>query len=393
MVATAPEAPRRSKRPFLLGGLAVVLALGAGTYAWKTQGIEATDDAQVDGEVVSVPSRTSGTVAEVLFTDNQRVAAGDVLLRLDDDAPRARRAQAAAALANAQAVADAADADTRVATATATGNKKLADAAVHTSAASARSASDQIAEAAAAVKTAELTRVQAERDRARAEQLFRDGAIPRAEMDRATTSRDLADASLLAARARLTTLSSGRTQAESRIVEATARADASSDVASVVTQAEARARAAHAQVDAAAALLALAELEVGYTVIRAPHDGVVSKRTVAEGQTVSAGQAVVQLVTPSIWITANFKETQLEAMKPGQPVEIAVDAFPHLALHGTIESFSGATGSRFALLPPDNAAGNFTKVVQRVPVRVRLESPAEVQLRPGMSAEVSVHTL
>jgi membrane fusion protein (multidrug efflux system) len=376
----------------VIGALLVALAGGAGGYAWATHGIESTDDAQIDAEVVSVPARARGLVAAVLFTDNQRVAAGDLLVRLDDAEPRARLAQAQAALANARAVADAADAEVRLAQTKASGNKKLADAAVMTSAVGARSARDHLAEAQASIQAAELTLAQAESDRTRAEGLFAQGAIPRAEMDRATTARDLAEANVAAARARLATLASGRAEAESRVVEATARADASGDVATVVAQAEARARAAHAQVDAAAAALALAELDVSYTEIRAPHDGTVSKRTVSEGQTVAPGQAVVQLVTPSVWITANFKETQLEDMKVGQPVDITVDAFPHLALRGSIESFSGATGSRFSLLPPDNAAGNYTKVVQRVPVRVKLEAAPSVELRPGMSAEVSVDT-
>ncbi|HEY6458850.1 MAG TPA: HlyD family efflux transporter periplasmic adaptor subunit, partial [Polyangiaceae bacterium] len=125
----------------------------------------------------------------------------------------------------------------------------------------------------------------------------------------------------------------------------------------------------------------------------APHDGVVSKKSIQEGQTVALGQPIVQLVTPGVWVTANFKETQLEKMRLGQPVTFTVDAYPSVKLRGSVESFSGGTGSRFTLLPPDNASGNFTKVVQRLPVRVRVDAlPPGVDLRPGLSVDATVDT-
>jgi membrane fusion protein, multidrug efflux system len=137
----------------------------------------------------------------------------------------------------------------------------------------------------------------------------------------------------------------------------------------------------------------LAALELSYTRILAPRAGTVSKKSIAVGQQVSTGQPIVQLVTPERWVTANFKETQLAGMKPGQPVELEIDAFPGATLRGQVESFSAATGSRFTLLPPDNASGNYTKVVQRVPVRVRVtDLPEGVSLRPGMSVELTVDT-
>jgi membrane fusion protein (multidrug efflux system) len=143
----------------------------------------------------------------------------------------------------------------------------------------------------------------------------------------------------------------------------------------------------------AKALRDLAALELSYTKILAPHDGVVSKKSIAEGQSVSAGQGIVQLVTPGVWVTANFKETQLEHMHVGQVATFSVDAFPSIKVKGEVESLSGATGSRFTLLPPDNATGNFTKVVQRLPVRVKVTSvPDGVVLRPGMSVELTVDT-
>ena len=161
----------------------------------------------------------------------------------------------------------------------------------------------------------------------------------------------------------------------------------------MIAQADAKEKSAVAQVDTAKALLDIAKLDLSYTQIVAPQAGVVSKRSISEGQTVSAGQAIVQLVTPELWITANFKETQVHAMRVGQKVTFDVDAFPGVDLKGEVESFSGATGSRFTLLPPDNASGNFTKVVQRMPVRVKLGNPPQgVTLRPGMSVDVTVDT-
>ena len=137
----------------------------------------------------------------------------------------------------------------------------------------------------------------------------------------------------------------------------------------------------------------LAALDLSYTKIFAPHDGVVSKKTINVGQMIAAGQAIVQLVTPHTWVTANFKETQVGKMRVGQPAEFTVDAFPGIEIAGEVESFSGATGARFTLLPPDNATGNFTKVVQRVPVRIRVhDAPAGIALRPGMSVDLTVDT-
>jgi membrane fusion protein (multidrug efflux system) len=135
----------------------------------------------------------------------------------------------------------------------------------------------------------------------------------------------------------------------------------------------------------------LAAVELSYTKVLAPHDGMISKKSVAEGQALGAGQTVAQLVTPGVWVTANFKETQLGKLHPGQHAKFSVDAYPSLEFAGEVESLSAATGSRFTLLPPDNASGNFTKVVQRVPVRVHVSSvPGKVVLRPGMSVDLSV---
>ncbi len=182
--------------------------------------------------------------------------------------------------------------------------------------------------------------------------------------------------------------------AEPSVDEASARFEQTSDVDAIIEQAKARAVAAHAQVTTAKAARDLATLDVSYTHIVAPSDGIVSKRTVAPGQLLAAGQPVVQLVPDGqLWVTANFKETQIQKMRIGQPAEIEIDAFPGQTLHGEIESFSAATGAKFTLLPPDNASGNYTTVVQRLPVRIKVKDvPSGVALRPGLSAELVVDT-
>ncbi len=382
--------PRR--RLVLMAALGAAV-LGSAGYVFAHRGLESTDNAQIDAEVVLVPSRVAGTVAEVHFTENQHVKAGDLLVRLDDEQPKAKLAQAEANLVAALASADAASADARVASLNAVGNKSVADASLQTAALGASSARDQIAEAEASVASAGAAFQQATLDAERNQKLFDSGVIAKATMDAASTAKTIAESNHAAAKARLSTLKATAAQAQSRVSEAGARATQVGNVDSFVAQAEARARAADAQVATAKAARDLAQLELSYTRIVAPHDGVVSKKSVSVGQTVSLGQTVVQLVTQPVWVTANFKETQLERIHAGQRAEIAVDAYPGHHIEGEVESLSGATGSRFALLPPDNASGNFTKVVQRVPVRVRIpHPPTDLELRPGMSVELTVNT-
>jgi membrane fusion protein (multidrug efflux system) len=395
VVEGAPVAATRSatrKRWIGIGAAALAMA-GAGVWYSFTVGRESTDDAQVDGEIVSVPAKAGGTVAHIYFVENQAVKAGDVLATLDDEGPRARLAQAEAQLASAHAQAEAADADERVAVTNAKGNKAAAQASFSATAADASATTRQVNEADAARASAEASLHQAQLDHERNLKLFQDGAISKAAFDQSETTLTVARSNVDAARARLDVLRSSIASASGRTAEASARAQMVSDVDSFVAQARARALAAHAQVATAQAAWDLAALDLSYTRIVAPHDGTVSKKTIGEGQAVSVGQPVVQLVTPGVWITANFKETQIERMRTGEPVTIHVDAFSSHDVGGEVESLSGATGSRFTLLPPDNASGNYTKVVQRLPVRIRVtDVPDGVDLRPGLSVTATVRT-
>lgn len=387
---------KAKKRGKALVILPVVLLVGGGLVAYEIithEGLQSTDNAQVEAEVVAVPTRIGGVVTQVLFEDNQRVAAGDPLAILDDGPARARVAQAEAAVAAAEAQAKAADSDVVVATTNASGSNDVAAASKITAQSTVTTARVQLREGEAAVRAAQAAYSQAKANKTRDEALFNGGALAKSAYEATATAAQVAASNLDAARARLATLRAGVAQAESRIGEADARLEQTRDVDSVVAQAAARAAAAHAQVEVARAALALARLELSYTTVVAPRAGVMSKKTVAVGQMLAPGQALAQLVTDGRWVTANFKETQITHMRVGQPVEIDVDAFPDHPLRGHVESFADGTGARFTLLPPDNATGNYTKVVQRVPVRVRLDDePGGVALRAGLSVEVTVDT-
>jgi membrane fusion protein (multidrug efflux system) len=381
----------------LLSLLGAFIATGAGWFVLH-RGLESTDDAQIDADVVAVPSRTSGTVVAVHFKDNQVVAAGDLLIELDDAPAKARLAQAEAELAGAKASADAADATADLTERNASAGQSIARASLSGASVAVTATSDQIAEANANLASATALRDKARLDLERTKQLVASGAIANAQLESAQANFDSAQAAVDQGQARIVTLQSSTSQARARASEASARLGQASDtISAMVAEAKAKAAAAHARVGTAEAQRDLAKLDLSYTKILAPHAGIVSKRSVAQGQLVSAGQTVVMLVPDgrqrnAVWVTGNFKETQLAHMKLGQPAELTVDAFGR-ELHGHVESFSGATGARFALLPPDNATGNFTKVVQRVPVRVKLDDvPADLMLLPGLSVELTVNT-
>jgi membrane fusion protein (multidrug efflux system) len=374
---------------FLLSGV---------TWWVMHRGLETTDDAQLDADVVAVPSRASGTVTKVYFTDNQSVEAGALLVELDDAQAKAKLAEAEAELLGAKASADAAVATEELTERNASAGKNIARASLTGAAVAVTATSDQIAEATANLAAAKAQRDKAKLDLERTKQLFATGALASAQLEGAQTTFDSAQAAVDQADARIVTLKSSTTQARARVSEASARlGQASETLPSQVAEAKARTASAKARVATAEAMRDLARLDLSYTKIFAPHAGILSKRSVAQGQLVSAGQTVVMLVPNArkqgaVWVTGNFKETQLGHMRIGQPATLTIDAYGR-ELHGKVESFSGATGARFALLPPDNASGNFTKVVQRVPVRVKLdEVPADVLLIPGLSVELTVNT-
>jgi len=397
--AAAPATPaapakKRTARPYVILGAVVGIGLVAyGGITWMGRGKENTDDAQIDADVVMLSSRVAGTVLKLHVSDNQAVKKGDLLLEIDPADLAAREKQAQAELAAARAQAQAADAQVAIVDATSRGSLSVARAQLTGSTTSVSGADAQIESARAALTRAQTEAAQADLDQSRAEALFKDGAIPKAQLDSAQSVAQSAHAAVAQAQAQLTEAQDTKRTAMARIAESAARVEQSAPVDAQLASARASADLAHARTDAAEAALAQAKLQLSYTHIVAPADGMLSRLAIHEGQLVQPGQQVVAVVPSTTYVVANFKETQLGQMHVGQRVEIRVDAYPGRNFEGRVDSTSPGTGARFSLLPPDNASGNFVKVVQRVPVKIAwVNVPTDVRLAAGMSADVTVLT-
>ncbi len=395
--ANTPEEIAREKgglRRVLIIAIVAVAAIG-GFTVWRsaTRDLQSTDDAQVEADVVPLAVRVGGVVARVAVLDNTAVKKGDVLAVLDPTDLQARVKQAEGELAAARAQAAAADAQAQVTEAGARGGLSTARAQVSTSKAQVSSAEAQVASAQAQVVRAESEVRRTSMDLERQKQLKAANAVPQERVDNAQAAADGAQAQLTAAQAQLSAAHETKNAAQSRVAEATGLVDTNAPVDAKVAGARASADLAHARVTTAEAALELVKLNLSYATVTAPIDGVVSKLTVREGQLVSPGQVLASVVPAHTYVVANFKETQVGHMKPGQRVEVTLDAFEGQTLQGKVESLSGGTGSRFSMLPPDNASGNFVKVVQRVPVRIAWDGlPPGLTVRPGLSANVTVRT-
>src|SRR5450432_4027516 len=367
---------KRRAKPYLILGAVVALGLaGYLTVSWFSRGKESTDDAQVDSDVVTVSARVGAAVLKVLVTDNQQVHKGDPLVELDPADFSVREKQAEAEVAAATAQAAAADAQVQIVAATSKGGLSAAQAQLSGTSTSVASAGAQVDAARAALSRSQSEAARADIDLARAESLRKDQAIPQAQVDTARANAQAAHAAVAQAQAQLAASEDARRTAQTQIAEARGRVEQS------------------APVDAAQAQLAEAKLQLSYTHILAPADGLLSRLAVREGQLVQAGQQVVGLVPNTTYVVANFKETQVGRMRAGQRAEISVDALPGRTFEGKIDSTSPGTGARFSLLPDDNASGNFVKVVQRLPVKiVWVNVPADVKLAAGLSLDVTVFT-
>jgi len=352
VVAPPPKGAMRKRIIFGVIAIAAVVAL---TWAVRkfiySRGHETTDNAQVDGHIVPVLAKVGGYVTAVLVQDNDSVQKGQTLVRIDDAEYRVKVAQAEADLAAAQSAAGGRQftGQSQAAVATAAGQRSAAD---------------------AQIQAALANQQKANADLARMRDLVAKQIVSAQQLDAAQAAAASAAAD----------------------VEALQRQAAAAGGA--VQNAQAGVRLAQARLQAAQAALDNAKLQLSYTTVSAPETGTISKKQVEIGQLVQAGQTMMSIVADTgTWVTANFKETQLNKMRVGQPVAFEVDAYPGCEFEGKVQSLSGATGARFALLPPDNATGNFTKVVQRVPVRIRVkDAPQDIGLRPGMSVEVTVDT-
>ena len=385
---------KRGRRgALLLGSTAVAVVAGIGGYLLLTRGQEATDNAQVQADLVPINVRVGGPVLHVNVADNARVKKGDVLVEIDPREYAVRLAQAEADLSSARAQARAAESQMQVAEASARGGVAAARAVVSSSTAAVSSAAAQVEVARAAVARAETDARRKALEVERVQRLRVSEVAAQQELDDALAADQAAQASLAGARAQLASAEQAHQVALGKVDEARGQLDQSAPVDAKIAVARASAELARARVSVAEAAVEQARLQLEFTRVLAPADGTVSKLSVHEGQLLTSGQPVARLVPPHTYVVANFKETQVGHIRPGQRVEVRVDAFPGLTLAGQVESLSGGTGASFSLLPPDNASGNFVKVVQRVPVRIAWTStPGDLPLQAGLSAEVTVYT-
>jgi len=408
-----------------LAGLVAIGILGWGGWAWYRSSLEvATDDAYVEGVISPVSAKVAGHIVELKVNDNQAVRVGEVLLRVDPRDFEAKRDQARAAVAVAEANLRAARAELPLARETTRSQVDEVKAALEGTRVGVRSSESAVDEvrarleskrAAAAASRADVTAAEsnerkARRDLDRMQQLMKNDYVSRREYDDAIAALEGAEASLEASRRRLGAIEKevqqteaevasrvlGTEQARSRVTEMRSTLSKAESQTQTVSVKQAELARAEALLKAAQADLAVAELNVEHAVVRSPIDGVVAKRSVEVGQIVQPGQPLLALVPlHEVWVLANFKETQLTRIRPGQKAEVRVDTFAGTVFVGTVDSISAGTGSRFSLLPPENATGNWVKVVQRVPVKILLDGKSggnPQTLRAGMSAYVTVRT-
>ncbi|MCS7314274.1 MAG: HlyD family secretion protein [Bryobacterales bacterium] len=412
------RAPRRaaaSRRRMLF-----IVALLAGAalavwYYWQRRAYETTDNAFIEGAIIQISPRVFGQVLRVHVEDNQHVNRGDLLVELDPADYEARLTEARARLQDILARAEGARAGLSATTTTTSAALVQARAGLEAARAQVEMLRARLDEAEAAVRAAEANLAQARARRAAAEAeakraaadferyraLFAKDEISRQMLDRAETEARAAAANLDAATqlvaaaeadlARAKALQ-GSTQAALRQAETAVQQAEGKVREAQAGQDQVRARQSEVQaltasIELQRALVRQAELNLSYTQIRAPEAGYITKKSVEPGNIVQPGQALMALVCDRLWVVANFKETQLRRMRPGQPAEIRIDAYPQLRLRGRVDSIQSGSGARFSLLPPENATGNYVKVVQRVPVKIVFTDPlpSQYKLGPGMS--------
>jgi membrane fusion protein, multidrug efflux system len=352
---------------------------------------EDTDDAQVDGHVMPLSARINGQVMKVNFVEGQLVHEGDLLVIIDPADFKIAVVQAEAALADAQASATSSRWNVPITSVTVQSGLDSAQTAVVNAEAGLRAAEHNHESTKASLTQAEANAAKSDADLERAKQLVAKEDISRQQFDQAVASATANRAGVASADAAVKGAEQAVRQAEGKLLQAKADLRSAQTAPQHVSLIRAQADAADAQVEQRRAQLAQAQLNFSYTIIRSPVTGIIGKKSAEVGQNVSIGQEMLEVVPLNdIWVTANFKETQLEHMRPGQPVKINVDAYGR-TWSGHVTNMGGGTGSVFSLLPPENATGNYVKVVQRVPVRIDFDRTAgqdfnaEGMLKPGLS--------
>ncbi|HEY1658775.1 MAG TPA: HlyD family secretion protein [Candidatus Sulfotelmatobacter sp.] len=375
----------------LIIGIVVVLVIGFFIYRYVTS-YESTDDAEVDGHINSVSARVSGHVIKLDITDNQYVQANQVLVEIDPADYQVAYEKAKADYEDAKAQATAAGVNVPITDVNTTSQVSVSEADVASARAAIAAAKQQFAASEAQLAQAQANNTKIQDDLARYQLLIGKQEISQQQFDEALAAAKASTAGVNAARATADAAQAQITQAQSRLAQAEASYRYAQTAPRQMEVIRSRAASALAQAQQKKAALDQAALNLEYTKVIAPVAGVVSDRTVEVGQNVAPGQELMKVIPLSdVWITANFKETQLREMKVGQPVTIEADANGR-KYKGKVDSFAGASGARFSLLPPENATGNYVKVVQRVPVKIVLD-PGEDKdhsLRPGESVEPKV---
>jgi membrane fusion protein (multidrug efflux system) len=389
---TQKKKPKRAK--LVLGGLALAFVAG-GTAMWLNgRGKESTDDAFVEGHVATVASRIQGQVVRVNVKDNQLVEVGSVLVEIDDRDSKVRLITAEADLLSAKASLSASETQLALTERNADATLRQAKGGVVSASAMAGSSRASIDQAKADVDAAESRRTLAELDLRRSEKLRADGAVAQADLDSRKALFDQAVAAVAQARAREQNAVVGITNAAGSIETAQGRLVAAQTGPEQIEASRAAVAVARARVAQSEAALEQARLNVSYTKVLAQVRGLVSRRSVEVGQTVDPARPLMAIsALDDVWVVANFKEDQIASIHEGERVRVKVDAYPGRTLSAHVDSVQAGSGARFSLLPPDNASGNFTKVVQRIPVLIRIDDkPEDITLRPGMSTYVTAFT-
>jgi membrane fusion protein, multidrug efflux system len=411
-VATAkPELPRdNQKKPGIrrifsehpVGARAAALLLlavvvvGGGLFLWSSLAWESTDDAQVNGHIMPLSARINGYVLEVPVIEGQLVHAGDVLVTIDPKDYKIALEQARATFEDAQASAASSRFNVPITSVTTQSNVDSASTAVTNAEAGFKAAEQNFESAKAVLEQAEANTARSDADLVRYEQLVAKEDISHQQYDQAVAAAKANRSGVVSGKANVQAAEQAVRQAQGKLLQARADLRSAQTAPEQVSMTIAKAHAADAQALERKAQLDQADLNLSYTVVRSPVTGIIGKKTVEVGQNVAIGQELVEVVPlDDVWVTGNFKETQLAHMRPGQPVEIKVDAYGR-TWKAHVTNMGAGAGSVFSLLPPENATGNYVKVVQRVPVRLDFDRSvgpdfnAEGLLKPGLSVEPDV---
>jgi len=410
--AGEPRMTAKKKRILIAASaVALILALVFGVrYIIWSLNHEETDDAYVSGHLHPISARVTDTVQQVLINDNQHVVKGQILVVLDPKDFQLRLDQAKAALDVAASQADTAQAAIRSISQSATAQTTQAQGAIGEAKASISAARAEVVAAESGVPRAQAQLRQAnatlqreELDLHRYEDLVAKEQVSRQTLDHARANyqvalaaQSVANEQVRQAEAQLVQATQGVVKTQASLVTSQGSLQSAQATHLDTHVREGQFAAASAAVTQATAALADAQLQLSYTVIKAPVSGRIGRKSVELGQRVQIGQPLMAIVEDQLWVIANFKETQLEKMRANQPVELHIDSFPHHKFYGYVDSIAPGSGNEFALLPPDNATGNFTKIVQRVPVKILIDPKSahgyEGLLSPGISVVVSVET-